>query len=211
MRKQPWQGGPSGIYWEGIYSASRPIVSASELCVSALPHHTSGWRSINGGCAVQTPLSHLSCCPAAQARTCALSCLLAGELAKLPQAAAASEVDPCAAYYPSPPSPRLPPPAPPSPPPSPPSPEPPPSPRPPRPPRPPPSPPPPPSPRPPSPPPSPPPWIAPEALPDTPVLPTDVTVADVPPGMCKGELFLLTAIPVSRVHMHYKVVCFVTL
>ena len=30
MRKQAWQGGPVGIYWEGIYSASRPIVSASE-------------------------------------------------------------------------------------------------------------------------------------------------------------------------------------
>ena len=30
LRKQAWQGGPAGIYWEGIYSASRPIVSASE-------------------------------------------------------------------------------------------------------------------------------------------------------------------------------------
>ena len=30
LRKQAWQGGPKGIYWEGIYSASRPIVSASE-------------------------------------------------------------------------------------------------------------------------------------------------------------------------------------
>ena len=31
MRKQAWQGGPAGLYWEGIYSASRPIISASEL------------------------------------------------------------------------------------------------------------------------------------------------------------------------------------
>jgi hypothetical protein len=31
LRKQAWVGGPAGIYWEGIYSASRPIVSASEL------------------------------------------------------------------------------------------------------------------------------------------------------------------------------------
>ena len=42
--------------------------------------------------------------------------------------------------------------------------------------------PPPPSPRPPRPPPSPPPWVAPAALPGTPVSPSDVTVADIPPG-----------------------------
>jgi hypothetical protein len=42
--------------------------------------------------------------------------------------------------------------------------------------------PPPPSPRPPRPPPSPPPWVPPAALPGTPVSPSDVTVADIPPG-----------------------------
>ena len=38
LRKQPWQGGPAGIYWEGIYSASRPIVSASK------------WVWVHGAC-----------------------------------------------------------------------------------------------------------------------------------------------------------------
>ena len=30
LRKKAWQGGPSGLFWEGIYSASRPIVSSGE-------------------------------------------------------------------------------------------------------------------------------------------------------------------------------------
>ena len=124
----------------------------------------------------------------------ASSCLGAGELAKLPQAV--SDVDPCAAYYPSPP-----PPAPPLPPPPSPNPPVPPNPRPPRPPRPPPSPPPPPSPRPPAPPPSPPPWIPPSALPDTPVLPADVDVADIPPGMCPFTPWTMCSVQAHTWHV----------
>ena len=33
MSKQPWVGGPSGLYWQGIYSASRPVVKNGEPCV----------------------------------------------------------------------------------------------------------------------------------------------------------------------------------
>ena len=42
LRKQAWQGGPAGIYWEGIYSASRPIVSSGEWACSAW------WRGVLG-------------------------------------------------------------------------------------------------------------------------------------------------------------------
>ena len=33
MSKQPWVGGPAGLYWQGIYSASRPVVKNGEPCV----------------------------------------------------------------------------------------------------------------------------------------------------------------------------------
>ena len=44
LRKQPWQGGPAGIYWEGIYSASRPIVSASTWAWAC----SAWWRGVLG-------------------------------------------------------------------------------------------------------------------------------------------------------------------
>ena len=30
MSKQAWVGGPAGLYWQGIYSASRPVVKNGE-------------------------------------------------------------------------------------------------------------------------------------------------------------------------------------
>jgi cathepsin L len=30
MRKQQWVGGPAGLHWDGIYSASRPLVTSGE-------------------------------------------------------------------------------------------------------------------------------------------------------------------------------------
>ena len=57
MKKEPWLDGPnapSGVYWRGIYSASRPIVGQGEW----LPT----WALLEGGSQGRYAQDVFSCC-----------------------------------------------------------------------------------------------------------------------------------------------------
>ena len=67
MRRQRWVGGPAGIYWNGIYSAARPIITNGEPQNTALlDWHQPPW-SVACGRTMLFPSPPVTRCVADQA------------------------------------------------------------------------------------------------------------------------------------------------